>query len=626
MPEINEKNVLEDATFDYIFSVTDPVERRRIKTQCAEIAKKSRKKAKFLLVCDEYEKTHKVEESDFITSRITHFFGGKRPELNCGEWMADLKKGIYKYKETKKGIERIEACPTAVYINRRLKNTQGESEKVEIRFVDGKSWVTIKPKREIIANSRRIVELSAFGLPVTSENAKNLVSYFGDLFALNKIPVAKSSGKLGWKFIKDKDDNRKIIFSPYDRDVVFDADASFNDVYAAMRPKGSFDEWKKLFKSVILQPDSRIETKMMVAASVASVLVQPVGANSFITHLYGQTEGGKTVAMMVAASIWGNPDPRAAFLGDFMTTKTALEARANLFNNIPLFIDDSAKTSRSVADRFDDIIYTLCSGRGKDRSNIDIGLATSRTWHSGIITTGEHPIVSESSQGGAANRVQQVKVDFERIFRDGHYVAELVKHNYGWAGPRVIEFIKSKGFDYIRAEYQKAYDELKVEKMEKQAQSAALLLVGYMVLIESVFPAEGLPYLTPSDIRPFLRSETEITEEARAYAYVHDLVVQHRSFFYDNNNSNSTQVWGRIDGNYVCFVPSVLREQLSLKGYSVDTFVAWCRSKHILDCESGRLTKKRTIEGHQQRCYVIDMYSIVAQQLMGEAKADDIAF
>lgn len=44
-----------------------------------------------------------------------------------------------------------------------------------------------------------------------------------------------------------------------------------------------------------------------MAASFASVLLEPLGCLSFVFHLWGGSGTGKTVGMMVAASVWGNP-------------------------------------------------------------------------------------------------------------------------------------------------------------------------------------------------------------------------------------------------------------------------------------------------------------------------------
>ena len=87
-----------------------------------------------------------------------------------------------------------------------------------------------------------------------------------------------------------------------------------------------------------------MEVKFLLAASFSSVLVQVLGGLPFFVDLWGETEGGKTVSLMVAASVWANPD-ESRYIGDFKTTDVALEAKADMLNHLPMFLDDTSKTS-----------------------------------------------------------------------------------------------------------------------------------------------------------------------------------------------------------------------------------------------------------------------------------------
>ena len=80
----------------------------------------------------------------------------------------------------------------------------------------------------------------------------------------------------------------------------------------------------------------------MLAASFSSVLVYPLGGLPYFVDLWGESEGGKSVATMVAASIWANPD-ESAYIKDYKGTEVGLEAICDLLNNLPLILDDSSK-------------------------------------------------------------------------------------------------------------------------------------------------------------------------------------------------------------------------------------------------------------------------------------------
>ena len=341
-------------------------------------------------------------------------------------------------------------------------------------------------------------------LPVTSEISRNMINYLADLIWLNDIPMTESTSKLGWMKMPDGYD-----FMPYDnKRLTFDADDRFKNIVNSIKPEGDPIAWMDMMREI--RKDGRVEPRTMMASSAGSALVERLGANPFAVHLYGQTEGGKTVCLMAATSIWANPNPDAGYMGNFKTTQVALETRADLLNNLPLVLDDTAQVSAKLRDDFDGLIYVLCSGTGKDRSNQELGLRRANTWRLSVLTTGEHPIVSDDSQGGAANRVVQVECGADRIFKDGHRVAETVKANYGWCGIWFIHAIKEIGMETLTEKY-KHYFEIfrKAGKMEKQAQSAAIIMVADWILTDHIFK-DGI-YLTTDEVLTFLRSENEIS-------------------------------------------------------------------------------------------------------------------
>ena len=48
----------------------------------------------------------------------------------------------------------------------------------------------------------------------------------------------------------------------------------------------------------------------IVASSFASVLIELLHINPFIVHLWGKSGTGKSVTLIIAMSIWGNPKIR----------------------------------------------------------------------------------------------------------------------------------------------------------------------------------------------------------------------------------------------------------------------------------------------------------------------------
>ena len=131
-----------------------------------------------------------------------------------------------------------------------------------------------------------------------------------------------------------------------------------------------------------------------MASSFASALLEPLGLLPFFVHLWGTTECGKTVALMLAASVWANPK-MGEFIHSFNSTTVAQELSATFVNSLPLILDEL----QIIKDRrdFDNTIYKLTEGIGKNRGTKTGGLQKTGTWQNCILTSGEMPISNPSS-------------------------------------------------------------------------------------------------------------------------------------------------------------------------------------------------------------------------------------
>ena len=85
-------------------------------------------------------------------------------------------------------------------------------------------------------------------------------------------------------------------------------------------------------------------------------MVRPMCALPFFVHLWGGTEVGKTVGLMLAASVWANPEV-GRYIHTFNSTAVGREKSAAFVNSLPLILDEL----QIVADRktFDKDIMLL---------------------------------------------------------------------------------------------------------------------------------------------------------------------------------------------------------------------------------------------------------------------------
>lgn len=129
-----------------------------------------------------------------------------------------------------------------------------------------------------------------------------------------------------------------------------------------------------------------------LSISFASALLKILGnGETGGFHLHGVTSRGKTTALMVAASSWGNGAPPSntsgdSFINTWKTTGNALEGIAAARNDIFLAIDELGQAD---ADNVPKIAYDLSSGAGKERMNRNSTMAEKKQWRLIYLSTGE---------------------------------------------------------------------------------------------------------------------------------------------------------------------------------------------------------------------------------------------
>ena len=460
----------------------------------------------------------------------------------------------------------------------------------------------------MITSASKIVALSGRGVAVTSENAKLLVRYLSDVENRNtsQIAVQYSSSKLGW--IKKE-------FLPYDTEIIFDGDSRFRQLFENIREHGSRDKWYEHVKT--LRQSGRMEIKLMLAASFASVLIYQIGALPFFVDLWGETEGGKTVTLMLAASVWANP-AESAYIGDFKTTDVALEAKANMLNHLPMILDDTSKKNRRIEENFEGVVYDLCSGKGKTRSNRDIGINTESHWNNCILTNGERPLTSYVNQGGAINRILEIECG-EKVYADPQQTADTLKQNYGFAGKDFVEVIKAMGADQVR-EIQKDFQQqlFDDEKMQKQSISLSIILTADKIATDMLFK-DGR-YISIDEAEKVLIDRNELSDNERCYRYIVDKVAMNEMRFDDEANCEK---WGIMKGDFAVFFNHAFDELCKAGGFSKKSFLSWAAKKKLIDKYGDKNTKPTKINGTLVRCVWVKVENVSDDS---EFETDDNGF
>lgn len=593
--EMNSDDILEDSVFIELFEIEDVIERSTKIVQLTRKAKDLGVKGSFEELLRAYKQVdremkrqakekHPVSTLDNYTN-----FTGNYERMYCGMWIAN-DSGIYAQKSG--GLEDV-VCYHPILPIERLKNLETGEEQIKLAYKRNNKWNEIVVPKTMITSANKIVALSGRGIAVTSENAKLLVKYLADVENGNDdyINVQYSTSKLGWI---DKD------FIPYDTNIIFDGDMRFKTVFDSISEHGIYNVWIEHVKE--LRASGRIELKFLLAASFASVLVQILGGLPFFVDLWGETEGGKTVSLMVAASVWANPD-ESKYIGDFKTTDVALEAKADMLNHLPMFLDDTSKVSARIRDNFEGIVYDLCSGKGKSRSNKELGVNRENRWRNIMICNGERPLSGYVNQGGAINRILEIECG-EKVYSDPQKTANTVKMNYGHAGKDFVRVIKELGVEqikHIQQEFQTALFD--TDKMQKQSLSLSIVLTADKIATDYIFKDEA--YISLDDAKKVLSDRNEISDNERCYQYLLDKIAMNATRFDGNTNCEK---WGTTDKGYAILYNQAFNELCESGHFSKRSFLSWATKNGVVQADSkGNPTRPKKIDGKNSRCVFLKL-------------------
>lgn len=518
-------------------------------------------------------------------------FTGQELELDCGSWDAtDV--GIF---GTDKLGFPVTACYHPIMPVQRLVNIDSGIHKIKLAFSMGRRWSSIIEDRSTVSDSHAIIGLSRYGIAVNSENAKYLVRYLSEVEQMNYdlIPEVSSVGRLGW--IDD------YGFSPYTGELVFDGEEEYRTRFESIKEHGSRQKWIDCCKSVRAgKTKGAVIARVMLAASFASALVKPCNCLPFFVHLWGGSETGKTVGLLLAASVWADPEI-GKYIQTFNATDVGKELGAAFYNSLPLILDELQLVKDNRKD-FDKMIYQLSEGVGRTRGKKTGGLQKTPTWRNCILTTGEHPIISPSSGAGAVNRTLEIDCHDLHLFDDPKGVAVTLYNNYGFAGREFVErLMDDAALEDARSLQNAMQEELKTEDtMDKQTASAALIMAADR-MIEKQFFQDGI-LLKPSDIAPYLVNKQMVNQNARALQFIYDQVNINANRFSPDVSAGG-EIWGDQDEQYIYIIKSKFDQILQDEGYNASAFIGWAKNHGVLCCgPDGRPTKVKKILGKSARC------------------------
>lgn len=506
--------------------------------------------------------------------------------LQTGIWTVDangISKTVVKDKKTGE-TETYIVTSTPIVPVAYLENPETGDCKVELHYLYNNQLRSYICEKEIICNKTKIIKLANRGINITSSSANDLTKYFSDIETQNSHILQHhiSTSHLGWN---GKD------FVPYNNTIKFDGEDDNAVLFQSITQLGELNDWIDFMQPL----RKNLYFRLVMAASFASPLIQLCGCLPFWFHLWGTSGTGKTVALMSAMSIWGNPKV-GKLTQTFDSTTNALMSTVGFLYNLPMGIDE-LQTIKNNYSSYDEIIMKLTEGKERSRMQYN-KILPARQWHCAFISTGEEPITADNAGGGTKNRTIEVEIDNKFFGRQGNAIVNFITNNYGTAGKRFIESIP----DNLTSDYQSILGDVlnSANTTDKQAMAATLILIADKIACDCFFK-DDTP-LSVSDIAPFIKSNEETDIAERAYKWLVDWLAKNDNKFY---TSNYGEVWGMKENNSIFIISSVLKQEMAKERYNFDAVKKKWADKGYLVKYDNKFIKRKRLNGSLANCVEI---------------------
>jgi hypothetical protein len=514
----------------------------------------------------------------------------------------------------------------------RGKETTKRTECLELAWFWNGTWHRRTVEREVVASAQKITTLAAFGLPVTSNNARLMVQYIADFEAANiqHLPMADVSHKLGYQS-QDGD----LVFLLGDKiitaDGIHDAgeldqldpeqsstrlvhfqgcDDGDDQIAAGFHASGTFEKWRESIAKIAAYP----KVLFAIYAALTAPMLNILGTANFNIDFAGETTGGKTVTLRAAASCFGNPDEQGskpAAIKTWNATRVWIERAPAVANDLPFILDETklARCPQDVAE----VLYLVSQGRGRGRGSTK-GTAIQETFNTVMLSSGEQPATSFTEDGGTKGRVIQFwgSPFGGKNLATGRVVRALnnaVLRHHGHVGRRFIRFILKNRKQWPG--WRKRYLEF-VEAWEARAGDNALAgrlaasFAAISITAELVHEAMILPWEFHDPVEPLW---DEIVREASdqaaaALQYVVEWANAHENEFYGRDESKArfsgwagqwvasrANAIGKTKRSSIAFLPYRLNQILQEGKYEPKSIIRTWKDRGWLECEKGHNTQ-----------------------------------
>ena len=359
-------------------------------------------------------------------------------------------------------------CHYPMILEGYVRDVETGSSMVVVAWLANHRWRRMVVTREAMAIGSDISRAAApFGAPIHTANSNAVILYLAAFEAQNLaiFEEVKGVSRMGWlpgqeAFLVGtqlvNETGSRAIQSPMSlcegwaaTDFVFvPSGQEVQRILAGYRQEGTLGEWGRAAKIASEYPLALAG----LYVSMLPPLLQILGADNFVWEWSGKSSVGKTTALSLAASVWGQPrlNLEPSIVSSWRVTDVYIERMLATLGDLPMYLDDTRTASTRMKGGIDpvQVVYDVVSGTTKGRGTIN-SVEAKRAWRTILMSTGEEPITGETTKLGVFARTWAIfGQPWGRTTPESAAmvlnIEALVSENYGVLGPLWIQRIMEK--------------------------------------------------------------------------------------------------------------------------------------------------------------------------------------
>lgn len=271
--------------------------------------------------------------------------------------------------------------------------------------------------------------------------------------------------------------------------IVYQANNALDNRYQS---KGTLEQWRS---NVAQLAENHSLLAFSLCTAFAGQLLDPLNQQGGGFHIKGGSSKGKSTALNLASSVWGNPKQ---FYRTWRATGNALEHTAYMHNDSFLVLDEIGEIANPK--ELGNVVYMLANGLGKGRMTKQITAKPMHQWKVIFLSSGEKSLKDIMSEQGQKTKLGQeirlADIDIDQseygIFDSIDFAEDAPKQAielskrmadcYGVAGIAWLEYLTSNKGEHMD-EARELLDQYRQVLTVNQSQGHIVRVANYFALV-----------------------------------------------------------------------------------------------------------------------------------------------